>query len=159
SSGAGHGSADGDDTITVNGQVVDNRVITASAVNFGRVIAGANVTSNTTLSSPGSDDSNTRVTVLGTIGSADANGVLITSGVDNVFNGSLTTANRTLQGNFATAGAKSGSRSFPLQGEGLTGESVQPVSVSYSATALNHSNASFTTPADTNSQTIDFGYV
>src|SRR4029079_5311160 len=114
-SGAGHGSGDGDDTISVTGQVVDNRVITASAVTFGRVIAAANVSLATTLSSPGSDDSNTRVTVKGTIGASDSNGVFITAGVDNVFDGTLTSANRNLQGNFATVGSKAGSRSFTVQ--------------------------------------------
>src|SRR5439155_17060652 len=77
----------------------------------------------------------------------------------HLFNSTLTSATRTVQRNFATAGAKAGSRSFTVTGEGLAGETVNPLSVSYTATALDHSNASFTTPAVNKGQTIDFGYV
>jgi endonuclease I len=157
--GAGLGSSDGNDTINVVGQVVDNRVITASAVSFGRVIIGTDVTANTTLSSPGSDDHNTRVTVTGAPVSADGNGVRLGSGIQTTFNGTTTTAGRSVTGNFTSAGSKSGSRSFVVQGEGLAGETPNPVSVSYTATALDHAGPSFDPVQSSTMQEFDFGYV
>jgi endonuclease I len=159
SSAAGEGLNDGNDTITVNGSVVDNRSITTTAAAFGRVLIGANVTTGTTLDSPGADSSNTRVTVKAAASAADANGAFITTGVDQTFNGTLITAIRTVQANFASTGSKAGARSFTVQGEGLTGEVVAGVSVSYSATAVDHSNASFTAVTNSDAQAIDFGYV
>ncbi len=131
--GAGEGSADGNDTINVTAQVVDNRVINASAASFGRVIIGSAVTTGTTLTSAGDDDHNTRVTVKAAGSSVDGNGAFIAAGSDATFNGTLTTTSRTDQATFASTGSKSGSRSFVIQGEGLTGESDGAVNVSYSA--------------------------
>ncbi len=157
--GTALGSADGNDTINVNGQVVDNRVITATPAAFGRVVIGANVTTSTNLSSPGSDNDNTRVTVKGTASAADSNGVFITAGTDRTYNGTITTGSRNLQANFATAGSKSGSRPFVMQGEGLTGESVNALSASYTATAVEHAQPSLASGSSVSSDTVDFGYV
>ena len=158
--GTAMGSADGNDTINVTGQVVTNRTITATTAAFGRVVIGSNVTTNTTLDSPGSDNTNTRVTVNGTASSADGNGVFITTGTTRQFNGTVITHTRALQGNFATPGSNiTGSRSFNLTGEGLAGESVNPVSVSYSATPVDHAQPSLTSGSSTSSQSHDFGYV
>src|SRR5262249_15629700 len=143
--GAGLGSQDGNDVISINGQVVDDRTIGASTAAFGRVVIGSNISANTTLSSPGSDDSNTRVTGKAAASAPDGKGVCITAGSDTTFNGTVTSGNRTLQANFSTpASGISGSRSFTVQGEGLTGEAVNGVSVNYTATAVDHSQPSFT---------------
>src|SRR5262249_51385489 len=106
SAAAGQGSADGNDVINVKAQVLDNRVITASAVPFGKAIVGATATSATTLSSPGDDDNWTRVIVKADAVAADGNGVSIPADTDRNFNGTLTSANRNLQANFATVGPK-----------------------------------------------------
>ncbi|HYO08383.1 MAG TPA: endonuclease [Tepidisphaeraceae bacterium] len=158
--GTGLGSGDGNDVISVVGHVVDNRVVTASAASFGRVVVGSTVSAGTTLSSPGADDSNTRVTVTAAASAADAHGVAIAAaGSGALFDGTTTAAGRSLQANFATAGVKGGSRAFTVQGEGLAGEVVNGVSVSYSATALDHAQPSFTADAAASEKTIDFGYV
>ncbi len=158
--GAGLGSADANDTITVNGQVVDNRVVNTTTANFGRVVIGANVTTGTTLSSPGDDDHNTRVTVNGNASASDSNGVFIVGATSGMtFNGTFTSGGRTVQANFATTGGKVGSRSFNVSGEGLTGENVQPVSVGYSATAVDHAQPSLAVGTPQASQSVDFGYV
>jgi len=153
------GSADGNDVITVSGQVVDNRVIAATPVAFGRVIFGAVVSGNTTVSSAGDDNHNTRVTVLGTASSTDGNGAFIAAGANTTYNGTTTTGTRTVQANFASPGSKSNSLAFAVQGEGLTGETVNGVSVSYTATALDHSQPSLASGSSSTAQTIDFGYV
>lgn len=159
SAGSGMGAQDGNDVITVQAQVVDNRVITATNASFGRVLVGQMVTANTTLSSPGDDNNNTRITVTGTASAADANGVAIAAGSNTIFNGTTTTAIRTFEGNFSTPGDYNGSRSFTRTGEGLAGETVNAVSSTYSAKALGHASPSFTSDGTSTSKTIDFGYV
>src|SRR6185369_11913362 len=74
--GAGQGSADGNDTVNVQGSVLAKRVVSAPSVGFGRVISGVASSANFTLTTTGDDNSATRVNVAGT-SSADANGVSI----------------------------------------------------------------------------------
>ena len=160
--GAGEGSVDGNDTINVTAQVVDNRVITASNADFGRVIVGSPVTTDTTLTSTGDDNHFTRVTVKAAGTSADVNGVFITAGSDQTFNGTLTTATRTLQGTFTNPGLASGVSAFTVQNAetSISGTpSVQPVNVSYSVSIYDHAHPSLAAGAITTTKTIDFGYV
>ncbi len=161
SGGTGMGSADGNDVITMNVQVIDNRTVSGSAVAFGSVIVGGTTTQNTTLSTTGDDNNFTRITVRALAVSADSNGVSATAGAGDVlFNGAGVTTSRTLSGTFSSTGSKVGSVSFSKLGEGLIGEVDNNVLAGYSATVLSHSNASFASPADVNTATpVDFGYV
>lgn len=143
----------------VNYSVLGNRVVTASAVDFGRVIVGATTGVSTTLSTTGNDDSYTRVTVNGTGTAADGNGVSVTAGGAVLFNGAGVVANRNLSGTFGSVGLKNGSRPLDVSGEGLAGEVVNGVQVSYAATVLHRANASFAGGVDTNTLTIDFGTI
>src|SRR5262249_35322900 len=136
SAGPGMGSADGIDIVTINGTVVANRVITASAVSFGRLMAGGATTGTTSLGPTGGRNHFTRVTVLGTAVAADTNGVAINAGADTLFNAANKTGARVLSANFTTTGAITGAAHFAMQGEGLAGESVVNNGVSYTATAL-----------------------
>ena len=90
----------GTSTLTVD--IVDNRVVDASTVNFGRVIVGTDASTTSTLTTTGSDADYTRVTV-GNAG-PDANGISVTGGTNPVFNGPSVTDVRTVSGTFTTAG-------------------------------------------------------
>ncbi len=157
---AGQGSADGNDTITLNGQVLDNRVITATAYT-GRVIRNTAIGIPVALSTVGSDDSNTRPTVKANASPADGNGSFVPAGSDILFNAPVTLANaRSISANFPGVGAKSGTLNFTVQAEGgLTGESVNPVAVTYNVTAVDHSEGSFSAATDTDAKNVDFDYV
>jgi endonuclease I len=155
--GTGQGSADGNDIIQINGQVLDNRTITATAYS-GKVIRSASIP--VTLSSPGQDDNNyTRVTVKANASGADANGASIAAGSDVTFNNATMTAARSISGAFSSVGAKSGTLNFTVAGEGLTGESVKPVSVAYNVQAVDHSEGSFVAGADQDAASVNFDYV
>jgi endonuclease I len=162
-SSAGHGSADGNDTINISGAVLSKRVVTPSTSNvaFGSVIVGATVGQSINLTTTGDDNSYTRVNVAGS-SSADGNGVQIT-GSPALFNSASSTSSRNLGGTLTGAGSKSGSLSVAVNtaengGTGLTGEgSYSSINIGYSATVLDHANASFSGSSDTNSLTIDFG--
>jgi endonuclease I len=163
SSGAGHGSADGNDTINVSGAVLDQRVITPSvtSVDFGTVVVGATVGSSLNLSTSGDDNNRTRVNVAGS-SAIDANSMQIT-GSTALFNSATSTSSRNIGGALSSAGNKSGSLSLSVTtaengGAGLAGEGSYPaISVGYTATVLDHAIASFTTPTDNNSLLINFG--
>ena len=161
--GAGMGSADGDDTVSISAAVLAKRVVTPSqtAFPFGTVITGATVSSNFTLSTTGDDNSATRVNVAGTA-SADTNGISI-SGTTALFNSATSTSSRTIGGTLTSIGDKSGNLSLAVttaenSGAGLTGEgSYAAIATSYTAKVLAHSNGSFNSSTDVNSLTLDFG--
>jgi endonuclease I len=163
SSGAGHGSADGNDTINISGAVLDKRLVTPSlpSVDFGTVVIGAAVGSTFGLSTTGDDGNRTRVNVAGS-STSDPNGVQIT-GAAALFNSTSSTSSRNIGGTLNSIGNKSGTLSLAVTtaengGAGLAGEGSYPaISVGYTATVLDHANGSFTTPSDTDSLSINFG--
>ncbi len=118
--------------ISMTGAVVDNRIVSASTVNFGLVHVGGATTATgiSTLSTTGADSYFTRVTVTTTGGTGN---FLVTGGSGTLFNSAASTGSRTLTGTFATAGLYSGSVTLVTGGEGLPGESPQNVSVPYVA--------------------------
>ncbi|HEY0007838.1 MAG TPA: endonuclease [Tepidisphaeraceae bacterium] len=160
--GAGLGSADGNDVVTVQASVLSKRVVTPSttSVNFGTVIRGAEVSSSFDLTTTGDDNSNTRVNVAGN--SSASNGLQIT-GTTTQFNAATSTAQRTLSGTLSNVGVASGSLALAVttaenNGTGLAGEgSYSSVNVAYSATVLDHSNASFSNSIDSNITVVDLG--
>lgn len=163
SAGTGHGSADGNDTINVSGAVLDKRAVTPSvaSVDFGTVVVGAAVGTSFNLSTTGDDNNRTRVNVAGS-SAIDANSMQIT-GTTTLFNSVASTGSRNLGGTMTSVGNKSGTLSLAVTtaengGAGLTGEgSYSDIGVGYTATVLDHANASFTTPADSNSLSLNFG--
>jgi hypothetical protein len=85
------------------------------------------------------------------------------TGTSALFNSASSTSSRNIGGMLASVGKKSGTLSLAVTtaengGAGLAGEGSYPaISVGYTATVLDHASASFTTPADTNSLSINFG--
>jgi hypothetical protein len=111
---------------------VGNRAITSSGVNFGKSLVGVALTAQTTsITTTGDDNNFTRVTLNGTGGSSG--GVTVGSGASTLFNGAGVSTSRNVSANFSTSGSKSSGVGLSVTGEGLTGESVNPVSVGYLA--------------------------
>jgi hypothetical protein len=151
----GKGSTDVDDVVNVTATVVNNRAISASAVNLGKVIVGAaSTTQISTLTTTGDDDHFTRVTVSGA--AANDGSVTVAAGSSQLFNAAASTTNRNVAGVFSSAGNKSGNVILSTTGEVLAGESVNPVSVGYTAKAYDASTAAFLANAGT-TLTVDFG--
>jgi hypothetical protein len=144
--------------VNYTGTALANRLVTASTINFGTLIVGGSVADTSSLSTTLDDDNATRVSVATTAG-PDSNGISVTGGTGTFFNGAASTGTRSLGGTITTAGTVSGSLTLATTGEGLAGEAPVNVSVAYNATALDHSNGSFATPADTDTIVIDFGSV
>ena len=113
---AGRGAADGDDTINVSGAVVDNRIVTAAAVDLGAVHLGASKSGMTTLSTMGDDNHFTDVTVAG-----------------QFFNSDSSTGTAAISPSLGEAGVASGTITLTTTGEGLAGESPVNVGVHYTA--------------------------
>ena len=114
--------------------VVANRVVTATTVNFGSFHLGASSSGTTTLNSPGADNANTRVTVADGGVDSGSNGIAVSGGNPNqVFNGINTTDTRTVSGSFSSIGSKSGPVILTTGSEGLAGESPINVNVNYTA--------------------------
>jgi endonuclease I len=116
SSDAGRGSADGNDMVQVVGTVVDNRIVSASAVDLGAVHFGGSASGGTNLATSGDDDHFTRVTVAG-----------------QLFNSATSTGTAAISPTLGTAGLIAASVSLPTTGEQLVGETPVPVSVPYTA--------------------------
>jgi hypothetical protein len=155
SAAAGQGSADPNDVVGVSATVVANRAITSSPVNLGNVIVGASTAPQlSTLSTTGDDNNFTRVTVNGT--SANDGSVTVGAASSQLFDGAADTIGRNVSGTFATAGAKSGSVSLAVAGEGLAGEAVGSVAVGYTANAYDASSAAFASNSGT-TLSLDFG--
>jgi hypothetical protein len=150
SDGAGLGSDDADDLVAVSATVLQDRTITDDAVALGRVMVGRNTSKATTLRTTGDDDHNTRVTVhSATLASAPAQ---IAIGSTKLFDDPTDTLSASVSATFTTSGAKSGSLTLTdtngvLEGEHLTGESVKPVVVNYTATAVTNRQLN-ATPVD-----------
>ncbi len=119
--------------------VVDNRVVTASAVSFGRVMVNQAVSGSSSLTSSASDSTATRIEVADA--AADSNGISVTGGnVNNIFDGT-TSDTRTVGGTFTTTGNLSGTfnltNSTTENGNaGLTGQMLGTTTLSYTATSL-----------------------
>jgi hypothetical protein len=157
SAASGQGSADADDTVAVTATVVDNRTITASTANLGNVIKGAlTAPATSALTTTGDDNDFTRVTVNGT--AATSGSVTVAAGASQLFDGAADTVNRSVQGTFATAGAKSGNVVLSVTGESLTGESANAVLVPYTANVYDPSTAKFVSNNGT-TVNVDFGTV
>lgn len=144
--GAGQGSADANDLISVSGTVVANRVVTSSTASLGKVLVGVRTgTQTVSLTTTGLDTENTRVTVNGT--QAANGGVTVAAGTSALFDAAGDTTTRNVSGTFATSGAKNVGVALSVTGEGLAGESVNGVSVTatadvYQAAALAANTAS-----------------
>jgi len=124
--------SDNDDTVSVTGTVVANRVVTATSADFGFVHAGAPVGQPITLSTTSGDDNHaTRVTVANV--GPDANGISVTGGSNPTFNDNSVTDSRSVGGTFSTLGTKSETLTLTTTGEGLSGESPVNPTVSYTA--------------------------
>ena len=126
--GPGQGNAQSPISISVNGTVVDNRVVTSTSASFGLVHVGAALNQGITLATTGDDSHYTRVTV------ANGNdGFLTVSGGSNpTFNSASVTDNRILSGTAGTTGVFNGTVTLTTGREGLTGESPINVPVNYS---------------------------
>jgi hypothetical protein len=154
-SGSNQGAFDANDSVTVTATVVSNRTVSASSVNLGNVIKGALTQSvNSSLTTTGDDNNNTRVTVNGT--SANDGSVTVAAGTSQLFDAAGDSVNRSVSGVFATAGAKSGSVILSVTGEGLTGEAVNQVAVPYTANAYDPSDARFLSNSGT-TLNVDLG--
>ncbi len=95
SAAAGQGSADPNDSVSVTATVVDNRTVNATAVNLGNVIVGASTgDQDSTLSTIGDDNNNTRVTIDGT--SATDGSVTVAAGTNQLFNDAGDSINRSV---------------------------------------------------------------
>ncbi len=160
--GVGNGANDGDDVINVGVAVLQQRVVTADTVDLGTFIVGTTVGGVSDLATSGSDNERTRVNVATTGGAGD---VTVVGGAGSLFDAATDTGSRTVEATFATAGAKSGSVGLAVTtaenaGAGLTGEGAYAnVAVGYSGTALDPSNASFSSVTDSDVLVIDFGIV
>ena len=135
--GAGTGSLDGDDVVTVNGAVVGNRAITASAANFGDALVGVATPLTVTLSTTATDDQRTRVRL--NAGTYTSGPVSLTVPAANLFDADGESLNLTLTGTFDGGGVHSGSlvlstANGALSGEGLAAESVVSITIPWSAT-------------------------
>ena len=124
SAGIGQGDAQSPIVISVTGTVVDNRIVTASTVNLGRQMAGANLSNVggvTILTSTGPNSLFTTVSVAGT-----------------TFDGTITSGTASAIGDIGSLTASGSLTILPTSGEGLTGESPIPVPVNYAATPLSN---------------------
>ena len=104
--------------VAYTGASVGNRVVTASSVNLGKLLVGVTASGTSNLTTSGDNDHFTSITVDGqTFNSAGSTGTHI---VNNK--------------SFATSGtSQSSTDAATVLGEGLTGESVQGVSATYTA--------------------------
>ncbi|CAN5544079.1 hypothetical protein BH09VER1_BH09VER1_24450 [soil metagenome] len=132
SNAAGQGSLDPNDVINVSGTVVDNRTVSATSVDLGKVFTDAVVTGTTTLTTTGADDQFTRITTSGA--AVSTGGVTVGASSSTTFNSASVTVDRSVTGSFSTSGAKNVTANIGVTGEGLAGENAQ-ASVGVTATA------------------------
>jgi len=115
--------------------VVDNRVVTATPVDFGVVHVGQAASGTATLSTAGDNNYYTAVTVPG-----GSDGHVTVAGTSTVFNSDGQSEVRAVTANaFQTPGSISNTISLATQGEGLVGESPIPVPVTYYASVFSGS--------------------
>ena len=125
------GPATGATPVTAQVNVLANRVVSASPVAFGLVHAGAAVSSGFSLSTSGSD---TQYTELRVDDGSPFGGLSVSGATSTLFNaGNVVDNLRTVGGTLSTAGSLSNTITLNTHGEGLSGESDQPVSLSYTA--------------------------
>lgn len=157
SAAAGQGSADPNDAVSISATVVANRALAASPVDLGSVIIGAPTASQlSTLTTSGDDNNNTRVTLDGS--AATDGSATVAAGASQLFDDASDSVGRNVSGTFTSAGAKSGSVSLAVTGEGLAGEAVQSAAIDYTASVYDPSLAAFLSSGNA-TLTLDFGTV
>ena len=134
--------------------VLDNRTVTAPALDFGPVHVGATVTGSTGLTSAQPDNQYTRVTVAN--GSNGAGFSVSGGNPDTIFDGS-TSDTRTLSGVFNSVGSnQTGSVVLTTTGEaGVSGQNPINVSAGYGSTSVYSGQAAWKSAAATSSWDID----
>lgn len=158
--GNGRGNQDVDDVINLTVDVLSQRSVIATDVALGQVIRGADVSGSSQLTTSGSDQERTRISVAATA----TDGLISAAGAETLFDAAADTAIRNFSGSFDTAGSVSGDLEFTLtsaeDGGGLDGEGTyDQLSINYSATVFDASNASGIAASDLNEILIDFGNV
>jgi hypothetical protein len=148
SGGAGQGSADPDDVVNVSATVVDNRTVGGTI--SGNVIRSVPIA--TPVTTTGDNNHFTHVTVNGD--AATDGTVSVAAGSATVFDDAADTASRGVT--FSTVGAQTGSVTLGSAGEGLTGETPNPVAITYNTTVYDPSQAKFLSNNDT-TLTLDLG--
>ena len=108
-------------TGTASVTVVDNRVVTASSVNLGRVMINHLVSGTSALSTTGDNNNYTAVTVNSTL-----------------FNSAGSTGSYTLNKTFLSTGTQGGTTTLTTGTEGLAGEVAKDVNVAYTGTAVDN---------------------
>lgn len=132
----------------ITGAVVNQRAVSATAVDFGRVMVDQSNALTTNFSSVGADTSFTRIQV----GTAETSAGGVTVAASNQTFDSTENNLRTVTSSFSTSGAKSGSVGLAVAGEGLTGEGAySDIGLNYSATAVQN--------RDLSGQTVNVGKV
>lgn len=146
-----------DGSVNVSATVLANRVVTATTANLGTAIVGGTWTGTSNLSTTGVNTVATDVSVATTGG--PVGGISITGGTGTAFHAAADTGTRSLSGSFGTAGNQSNSITLTTTGEGLTGEAPINVGIGYTAVAIDHSNASFSSAGNQDALNINFGTV
>lgn len=145
-----------------NANVVLDRQISATPVNFGRVFTGVSVNRTSNLSTTGNDDTYTRVRL--NAGSYTQGPVGTTLTQTRLFDGPEDTSSASLAASFSTPGAVNTTTSLTttngaVTGEGLAGENPQPVSINYLADVYSRGLPSFTPNTQTTVYNLNFGTV
>ena len=104
---------------------------------FGLVHAGRAVSGSFSLTTSGPSSQYTTLTVDN--GTTDPLGLGVAGGTSTLFNGNVVDSGRSLAGTLNTAGTFSNTINLGSHGEGLTGESDQPVALSYTAAVFSGS--------------------
>ncbi|QNN22603.1 hypothetical protein HED60_10090 [Planctomycetales bacterium ZRK34] len=140
----------GNTDLAVNATVIDNRVITAAPVSFGKVLVGADKTvAGVSLSSTAAHSVATDVQLQAAGGSdTDANGTFtLGAGSAVTFDGTTTSTTRSLTGSFNASGVyttvASGISGATASVESLTGEALQDVAITYSADVYEAASLSY----------------
>lgn len=158
SSSPGRGSDDPDDVLDVKATVVEDRQLTATAVNFGRMVVGGTKTAQTpsSVSTTGDDDHFTRVTLNGGTfaapGTTEGDIQLTIAAPGKTFDDALDTATAQVRATFSQSGRHVGTATLTpgsggISGEGLIGESVKSLTVGYEADVVERRSIS-TTPVE-----------
>lgn len=140
----------GNTDLAVSATVVANRVISAAAIDFGKVLVGANKTvAGVNLTSTAAHSAATDVQLLAaSAADSDVNGTFtLGAGSAVTFNGTTTSTTRSLTGNFAASGVytsvASGISGATASVESLFGETLQDVAITYSANVFEAASLSF----------------
>jgi len=142
--------------------VVQDRVISATPVDFGKVFKGTPVSGTSQFSTTGNDSSFTRVRL--NAGSYLSGPTTVTLPQSTTFAGPSDAASSSVGATFTSAGVVSGSVGLSttnggVTGEGLAGETPRPVAVNYSADVYNRGVPSFSSGADNSVYTLNFGTI